>query len=191
MESSQPKPAAPSQEAAPAAPSKPSPAPPKPSAPATPPTFPRTSDLSAKLLQRFPAARSDYVRPRRFKVTVPTDALEEAAVFLRDELGFNHMVAVSGTDYMAKKEIEVIYFVASLRPGQEDLVAALAVRTGREAPVVPSLVEVWPGTEYHEREAFEMLGVKFDGHPDLRGILLPEDWHDIPPLRKDYVSPGR
>jgi NADH-quinone oxidoreductase subunit C len=52
-------------------------------------------------------------------------------------------------------------------------------------------VGVWPGAEYHERETFEMLGVKFDGHPDMRGILLPEDWNDIPPLRKDYKSPGR
>jgi NADH-quinone oxidoreductase subunit C len=151
----------------------------------------RTAELSAKFLQRFPAAKSDYVRSKRFKVTVAPEASAEAALFLRDELGFDHIIAVSGTDYMAKKEIEVIYFVASLRPGQEDLVAALAERTGRDSPVVPSLVEFWPGAEYHERETFEMLGVKFDGHPDMRGILLPEDWNDIPPLRKDYISPGR
>ena len=56
---------------------------------------------------------------------------------------------------------------------------------------MPSLVEVWPGAEYHERETFEMLGVTFTGHPDMRGILLPEDWDDIPPLRKDFRSPGR
>ncbi len=157
----------------------------------TPPANPRTSSLSARFLQRFPSARSDYVRPKRFKVTIAPDAMDEAALFLRDELGFDHILAVSGTDYMAKKEIEVIYFVASLKEGQTDLVAALAERTPRDSPVVPSLVEFWPGAEYHERETFEMLGVKFDGHPDLRGILLPEDWHDIPPLRKDYVSPGR
>jgi NADH:ubiquinone oxidoreductase subunit C len=158
---------------------------------AQPPANTRTADLSARFLQRFPSARSEYVKPKRFKVTVAADAIDEAALFLRDELGFEHILAVSGTDYMAKKEMEVVYFVASLRPGQEDLVAALAERTTRDAPVVPSLVETWPGAEYHERETFEMLGVKFDGHPDLRGILLPEDWHDIPPLRKDYVSPGR
>jgi NADH-quinone oxidoreductase subunit C len=151
----------------------------------------RTAELSTKFLQRFSAAASDYIRPKRFKVTVRPEAITEAAVFLRDELGFDHIIAVSGTDYIAKKEIEVIYFVASLRPGQEDLVAALAERTGRDAPVTPSLVGVWPGAEYHERETFEMLGVKFDGHPDMRGILLPEDWNDIPPLRKDYKSPGR
>jgi NADH-quinone oxidoreductase subunit C len=155
------------------------------------PANPRTAELSGRFLQRFQTARSDYVRPKRFKVTVTPETITEAAAFLRDELGFDHIVAVSGTDFIAKKEMEVIYFVASLRPGQGDLVAALAERVSRDAAVVPSLVRLWPGAEYHERETFEMLGVKFDGHPDLRGILLPEDWDDIPPLRKDYISPGR
>jgi NADH-quinone oxidoreductase subunit C len=147
--------------------------------------------MSEKVAARFPAAKVDYVKPRRLKFTVTPESLKNAALFARDELGFDHIIAVSGTDYIAKKEIEVIYFVASLNPGQGDLVAALAERVGRDAPVVPSLVRLWPGAEYHERETFEMLGVKFDGHPDLRGILLPEDWDDIPPLRKDYISPGR
>jgi len=163
----------------------------KPPAAPAPPADPRTTDLSSKLLVRFPAGKSDYVKARRFKVTLPSQATAEAGAFLRDELGFNHILAVSGTDYPAKKEIEVIYFVGSLKSGQEDLVAALAERTPRDAPLVPSLVTIWPGAEYHERETFEMLGVKFDGHPDMRGILLPEDWNDIPPLRKDFHSPGR
>ena len=161
-----------------------------PAAPA-PPADPRTTELSSKLLAHFPGTRSDYVKARRFKVTLPSQAIAEACTFLRDELGFDHILAVSGTDYIAKKEMEVIYFVGSLKPGQQDLVAAIAERTPRDAPSVPSLVSVWPGAEYHERETFEMLGVKFDGHPDMRGILLPEDWHDIPPLRKDFISPGR
>jgi NADH-quinone oxidoreductase subunit C len=99
---------------------------------------------------------------------------------------------VSATDYIAKNEIEVVYFVGSVsRPGLEDVVIALAVRLGRGSPSVSSLSEVWPGAEYHERETYEMLGVAFEGHPDLRRILLPDDWDDIPPLRKDYNSPGR
>ena len=78
-----------------------------------------------------------------------------------------------------------------MKPGLEDLVVAVAARTPRDSPAVPSLVEVWAGAEYHERETFEMLGDRFEGHPDIRGILLPEDWDDIPPLRKDFMSPGR
>jgi NADH:ubiquinone oxidoreductase subunit C len=147
--------------------------------------------MSEKLAARFPAARVDYVKPARLKLTIAPESVKEAALFVRDELGFDHFATVSGTDYIAKKEIEVIYFAGSVRQGLEDLVVALAARLPRDSPVMPSLVEVWPGAEYHERETFEMLGVTFAGHPDLRGILLPEDWADIPPLRKDFRSPGR
>jgi NADH:ubiquinone oxidoreductase subunit C len=158
---------------------------------AAPPADTRTKEMSERVVARFPSAKVDYVKPRRLKFTVAPDALRDVASFARDELGFDHFATVSGTDYIAKNEIEVIYFVGSVKPGLEDLVVAVAARTPRESPVVPSLVPVWPGAEYHEREAFEMLGVRFEGHPDLRGILLPEDWDDIPPLRKDYRSPGR
>ena len=143
------------------------------------------------VLRRFPMARIDYAKPRRLKFTIPSDSMREAALFARDDLGFDHVGTVSGTDYMAKNEIEVVYFVGSVKPGIEDLVVSVATRTPRTDPVLPTLVGVWPGAEYHERETFEMLGVKFIGHPDLRRILLPEDWDDIPPLRKDFRSPGR
>jgi NADH:ubiquinone oxidoreductase subunit C len=164
------------------------PSPPSSPQPASPS---RTGELSAKFVQRFPSARVDYTRARRLKVTVPAELMKEAALFARDELRFDHIGTVSGTDYMAKGEIEVIYFIGSVQEDQRDLVMALAERVPRDAPSVPSLIEVWPGVDFHERETFEMLGVKFQGHPDLRGILLPEDWDDIPPLRKDFVSPGR
>jgi NADH:ubiquinone oxidoreductase subunit C len=140
----------------------------------------------------FPEATIDYVKEKRLKVVVATDRIEEVALFARDELGFDHISCVSGTDYISRNEIEIIYFVGSLsRPGQEDLVIALTERPKRDNPVVQSLVRVWPGAEYQERETYEMLGVNFRGHPDLRRLLLPEDWNDLPPLRKDYNSPGR
>jgi NADH:ubiquinone oxidoreductase subunit C len=151
----------------------------------------KTTALSAKLLAKFPSAKVDYARPRRLKVTVPVELMKEVSVFARDQLLFDHIQTVSGTDYMAKGEIEVVYFVGSTPPEQQDLVIAIAERVKRESPSVPSLVDVWPGAEFHERETYEMLGVKFEGHPDLRRILLPEDWDDIPPLRKEFVSPGR
>ena len=91
-----------------------------------------------------------------------------------------------------RRDIEsMISGAASAAAGKAGKRLAVAARLPRDSPVMPSLVEVWPGAEYHERETFEMLGVTFAGHPDLRGILLPEDWADIPPLRKDFRSPGR
>ncbi len=119
--------------------------------------------------------------------------MRSVATFVRDTLGFDHLNVVGGTDYMQQAEFEVIYFVGSVStPGQQDLVVQLAERVKRDgSPTVPSLVEVWGAAEYHERETFEMLGIRFEGHPDLRRLLLPEDWNDLPPLRKDYNSPGR
>jgi NADH:ubiquinone oxidoreductase subunit C len=152
---------------------------------------PKTAEMAAQVQGRFPSAKIDYARARRLKFTVPVEQVKEVAFFVRDVLRFDHIGTVSGTDYMAKHEIEIIYFVGSTHPEVEDTVVALAERVARDSPAAPSLIEVWPGAEFHERETYEMLGVKFEGHPDLRKILLPEDWDDIPPLRKDYVSPGR
>ena len=151
-----------------------------------------TTELANKIRSRFPSVTVDYVRGKRLKVTISPQTMKELASFARDELGFDHISCVSGTDYIAKNEIEIIYFVGSLsRPDYEDIIIALAERPKRDNPVVKSLVDVWTGAEYHERETYEMLGVNFQGHPDLRKLLLPEDWNDLPPLRKDYNSPGR
>ena len=152
----------------------------------------RTKELADKLSTKFPGITVDYIRPKRLKVTTSPDKIKDAAIFVRDELGFDHISCVSGTDWIAKNEIEVIYFIGSVsRPGLGDIIIALAERPKRDNPVVPTLIDVWTGVEYHERETHEMLGVNFQGHPNLKNFLLPEDWNDLPPLRKDYVSPGR
>lgn len=152
----------------------------------------RTKAIADKVVAAFPSAKVDYVRERRVKVTVTPAEVRAVALLLRDSLGFDHPNMVGGTDYPQQGEFEVIYFVGSAgAPGQEDLVFQLAERVKKDVSAVPSLVEVWAGVDLHERETFDMLGVRFEGHPDLRRILLPEDWDDIPPLRKDYTSPGR
>ena len=98
---------------------------------------------------------------------------------------------MSGVDWIAKNELEVVYFVGSSAKGKEDFVVAVAERVARDNPVVPTLIDVWRGAEYHERETHEMFGLNFQGHPNQSHMFLPEDWSDLPPLRKDYVSPGR
>ena len=163
-----------------------------PSAP--PPANPglsRINALAAKITSTHPGAKVEWVKPHRLKVSVPPGALREVALFARDSLGFDHISTVSGVDWIAKNSLEVVYFVGSTAPGQEALVLALSERVPRESPVVTSMVEVWKGAEYHERETHEMFGINFQGHPDQSHLFLPEDWDDLPPLRKDYVSPGR
>ncbi|HZW84845.1 MAG TPA: NADH-quinone oxidoreductase subunit C, partial [Nitrososphaerales archaeon] len=171
-------------------------APPRPAAPPQPPQPPkpepvRAKALAAKLQAKFPDLKVDWMREKRLKVTTTSDKIKEVALAVRDDLGFNHISAVSGVDWIAANQLEVVYFVGSVSQGWVDFVVALAERIPRDDPSVPTLISVWPGAEYQERETHEMFGINFQGHPNLNHILLPEDWNDLPPLRKDYVSPGR
>lgn len=167
------------------------PQPPTPQQVAPPPPA-RAMEISTKIKERFPETVVDYMKEKRLKVTTKPEKMREVATFVRDSLGFDHISCVSGTDYIGKNEIEIVYFVGTLsRPELKDFVIAVAERPKRDDPVVQSLIEVWQGAEYHERETSEMLGINFRGHPDLKHLLLPEDWSDLPPLRKDYNSPGR
>jgi len=132
---------------------------------------------------------------RIVKVTVTLDALIEAAERLK-EMGFDHVKGVTGVDLIALKKsenaIELIYHVGSyLVDDLAPYVVNLSAKVPRDNPIAPSLVKIWPSAEYHERETYEMLGVAFEGHPNLKRLLLPEWWSDIPPLRKDYRPPGR
>ncbi len=133
-----------------------------------------------------------YVKPVRIKVEVAPSSIIEVATYLRDSMGFDHAESASGTDYPKEKQIEINYHLGSYT--RDDLLAQIMVlttRANRDDPHVPSLVGVYPSVEYHERETYEMLGVYFEGHPRMERFLLPEDWADIPPLRKDFKIKGR
>ena len=168
------------------------PAPPKPAV-ATPPTPEpvKAKALASQIAARFPDAKVEWMKERRLKVSTTPSRIKEVGLFVRTALGFDHISTVSGVDWIAKNELEVVYFVGSSAPGQADFVLALSERVARENPVVPTMVDVWKGAEYHERETHEMFGINFQGHPNQSHLFLPEDWNDLPPLRKDYVSPGR
>lgn len=152
----------------------------------------RAKLLFSQIITEFPDVKAEYLRERRLKITVSPDQIVDLAKFVKEELGFDYLSSVSGTDWIAKKYFEIIYFVeTATRKGFEDFVIMISERISRESPSVPSLIQVWPAAEYHERETREMLGINFEGHPNLKKLLLPEDWNDLPPLRKDFVSPGR
>ena len=140
-----------------------------------------------------------YVKSNRTRVNVKKEDVVKAAQFIR-EMGFDHAESVSGVDYPESNEIEVVYHLGSYGdPTLAKQILALATRTTREddpkpgndSTKLPSLRDVFYSVEFHERECFEMLGVFFEGHPDNRRLLLPEDWADIPPLRKDFGNKGR
>jgi len=133
-----------------------------------------------------------FIKPLRIKILVEPKDIVAVATFLRDSLGFDHAESVAGTDYPKDSQIEVIYHLGSYT--REDLAAhvlALTTRSTRDDARLPTLINVYKSVEYHERETFEMLGVYFEGHPRNDRFLLPEDWADIPPLRKDFRIKGR
>ncbi|RUS49179.1 NADH-quinone oxidoreductase subunit C [Cohnella sp. AR92] len=108
--------------------------------------------------------------------------LEAAKLFRsHQELNTNYLRNVSGVDQ--ETHMEVVYHLLSMDSGH---VYAVKVRTDRERPSVPSVTPVWQTANWNEREIYDLLGIDFPGHPDLRRIMMPDDWVGHP-LRKDYV----
>lgn len=133
-----------------------------------------------------------YVKPLRIKIEVPSKDIVEIARHIRDESGFDHAESVSATDYPKTGDIEVIYHLGSYtRENLSSQILSLSTRTDRNNARLPSLIQVFKSVEYHERESFEMVGVYFENHPRNDRFLLPEDWADIPPLRKEFRIKGR
>jgi NADH-quinone oxidoreductase subunit C len=108
---------------------------------------------------------------------------------LRDEQGFDMLVDISGVDWAlgAKPRFTVVYHVFSTQT--HDYIRVAADCADDAAPEMPSTVGLWAGADWHEREAYDMFGIKFAGHPDLRRILM---WDEYPhfPLRKDFPLAG-
>jgi len=115
-------------------------------------------------------------------VSIPLDRLVEAAGVLdREEFAFD---TITGVDWIAAGDMEVVYDF--FHPGRF-LRVVLRVRVRREQPEVPTILHVFPGAGWHERETHDFFGIRFSGHPDLSPLLLPED-ADYHPLRKDFTG---
>jgi NADH:ubiquinone oxidoreductase subunit C len=168
--------------------------PPSPPAKREPEAPPFEKGIVSQIISYFGTdkIKISYIRPLRIKIDVNPADIVEVATFIRDNLGFDHAEAVSGTDYPKDDQIEVIYQLGSY--SRDDLgghVISLATRTNRDDARLPTLINVYRSAEYHERETFEMLGVYFEGHPRNERFILPEDWADLPPLRKEFRIRGR
>ena len=116
-------------------------------------------------------------------VTIEANSIADVCNYLKteSELQFTSLMCLSGVDYEDK--MEVVYHLHSLL---HDHKVTLKVELSRDNPKLPSVSGVWKAANWHEREAYDMYGIVFDDHPDLRRILLPDDWEGFP-LRKDYV----
>jgi NADH-quinone oxidoreductase subunit C len=120
---------------------------------------------------------------------IATDRIQEVAAFCKSEpdLAFDNLMCLSGVDWPKEKEprMEVVYHLWSYMHAHGFV---LKVHVPRENGRVPTCESVWGIANWHEREAYDMFGIVFTGHSDLRRILLPDDWSGHP-LRKDWVDP--
>ena len=120
-----------------------------------------------------------------FFEVVDTSLWTEIALFMRDhaKLKFNYMACLTGVDYPAEEKLGIICNFESLGVFNHKL--AVKVKCARNGGSIPSVACVWHTANWHEREAYDMFGMTFTGHPELKRILCPDDWEGYP-LRKDY-----
>ena len=145
----------------------------------------RTKFPDAILATRVDAGRAET------SVSVAAVRLLDIARYLHDapEAAFDHLTDICSVDYPEDQlRFEVVYHLHSL-PLQQRL--RLKTRIADEDPAVASVTGIWKGANFLEREVYDMMGIRFTGHPDLRRILLPEDYAEGYPLRKDFPTEGR
>jgi NADH-quinone oxidoreductase subunit C len=123
------------------------------------------------------------------EVVVPREHLRRAAEFLVNDraLQFTFLSDITAVDkFPLEPRFELNYHLLSLEYRKR---IRLKVRIPGDDPVIDSVTSIWPAANWHEREAFDLMGIRFEGHPDLTRILMPDDWEGYP-LRKDYPVEG-
>lgn len=147
-------------------------------------------DLTALAEQLGTELRESVFRDNR-RVDVSRELVFDLLACLKQQHGFDMLVDLTAIDYLeypeATDRFGVIYLLLNTESGER-----LTVRTSVNlpAPSLPSIYSLWRGADWMEREVFDMFGIAFDGHPDLRRILMPEEFTAFP-LRKDYPLKGR
>jgi len=150
------------------------------------------TDTAGRLVSELPGVVRDW-RVFRDEVTLvvePAD-LVRVATWLRDDAGFQMLADLTPTDWLGAtnagpKRFAVNYHVLKLAAGAPRLRLQVWLDDGE---TVPSLIDVWPTADWHEREAFDFMGIEFTGREGLRRLIMPEDWVGHP-LRKDYPLGG-
>jgi NADH-quinone oxidoreductase subunit C len=147
-------------------------------------------EIAEKIKEKFPYEVKDITSFReQVSVSVRCQKIVDICRFVYDapDISMNYLTDLCGVDYMGREpRFKVVYNLFSLKYYHRIRIKALIPE---DDPFIDSVVSVWKGANWHERETYDMYGIVFRGHPDLRRILLPEDWEGFP-LRKDYPLQG-
>lgn len=127
------------------------------------------------------AEQVEDIRPDIPAFRVPRERLVDAMTYLQQELRYDHLACITAIDW-EEGNLEVVYNLWSYAKNRP---LAVRVPVSADDAVVPSITSLWKGADWLEREEYDLMGIRFEGHPDLRRIMLPEGWHGHP-LRKDY-----
>jgi len=140
--------------------------------------------MDTNFKQIFPFIEEVVVQTGDSWFVVPQDKIVEVCKTLRDQNGFNCLSCLTASD--RGDFFEVVYHLFSYA-NKEKLV--LKVKLEKEKLIVSSIVDIWPAANWMEREAYDLFGIEFTGHPNLTRLLLPDDWIGHP-MRKDYKEPA-
>lgn len=138
-------------------------------------------DLLNAIKGKFPSAAEEQISA---SVILSAQDIAAAALFLKNFHNFDYLMNLAAIDY--KDRLAVVYNIYSFKTGKK---IALKVYVAKDSASVPSITWVFPAANWHEREAYDLIGITFTSHPDLRRILLSDNWVGHP-LRKDYVKDG-
>ena len=146
------------------------------------------TQIAQRLSEKFGSAILESLpEDKHPRVHVNAKDWRAIAEFLKSDevMYFDFLLCLTSVDYVADNLLGVVYDLRSMTHRHE---FAVKVLIDRDNPTCASVMDLWPAADWHEREAYDMMGIIFEGHSDLRRILLPEDWEGYP-LRKDYVFP--
>ena len=143
------------------------------------------SEILVRLKEKYPDAVVDVPELIDFTVAVKPDALAKVAAFLRDECGLDYMADVTAVD--VPERFEVVYHLYSIKDQTPESFVLKVYLEDKENPTVASVTPLWKGADYQEREVYDLMGIHFEGHPNLKRIML---WEGFPghPLRKDFEN---
>jgi NADH-quinone oxidoreductase subunit C len=144
--------------------------------------------LAASLENRFPEAVAGGSHERgELTLYVKAGDIVDVCRHLKEELTFNRLASVTAVDWFPREpRFEVVYHLHSLARNER---LRLKCQVTEESCEIASVCPVWRGADWYEREVFDLFGIRFSGHPDLRRIMMPDDWEGHP-LRKDYPVHG-